>query len=337
MIREEETVFMRMAIEEAKGSTSEDGRTHPLVGAVVVVNGCPHSAHRGETGLGDHAEEGLLEKKLPDVGLHGSTVYTTLEPCTKRNRLPCAEILSDRKVARVVIGMLDPDQRITGKGVLHLRRHGIAVDLFPSEMMRELESLNRRFLREKEADSMRILPVGPFRSRMELPKMSVWPAADAAKDILMIGQNLYLVFRQWNFFEQKLRQKCNLRLLIADPDDDTLITTMSRGVVEQTYTKADFQPVLDTIRQLRNALPEQDRPLIELRVMDYVPTLSFQVLDGTLASGTIIIELAPNKMEVLARPHVMLRASEPTHQEWYQKFLKNCEDMFDKATPWRWE
>ncbi len=273
MVKDEEFVFMRMAIEKAKECRPEDDRPHPFVGAVVVVNGVPHSACRCETGPGDHAEEGLLEKMLngPDKGLHGGTVYTTLEPCTTRKRLPCANILTDRKIGRVVIGMLDPDQRITGKGILHLRRHGIAVDLFPSEMMSELESLNRKFVREKEAESMRLLSVGPFGSRTELPKMTAWPAAETAKDILMIGQNLYLVFRQWKFFEQKLQQKCHLRLLIADPNDDNLIATMSRGVVEQSFTKPDFGPVLTTIHRLREALPEQDRSLIELKVMDYCP------------------------------------------------------------------
>ena len=204
--------------------------------------------------------------------------------------------------------------------------------------MRELEAMNRHFIREKEtlADLARASSNVPFRSRPDLPKMAEWPAARNATDILMIGQNLYLIFRQWKFFEEKLRQKCRLRLLMADPRNEDLIDTMSRGVVEQSYTKADFTPVFDTIYKLRNALPPEDQSRIDLRVMDYVPSLSFQVVDGGLPSGVMIIELAPNKMEVLARPHVMLLASEQSHRDWYEKFARNCEAMFDCAAPWPW-
>jgi hypothetical protein len=293
--------------------------------------------------LGDHAEEGLVEKLLMGTPVAGATVYTTLEPCTTRSRLPCANILSEHKVSRVVVGMLDPDQRITGKGILYLRKHGIAVDLFPTEMMAELEELNRDFIRDKEAESARllssaeVLSLRTFRSRADLPEMALWPAAQAATDMLLIGQNLNAVFRQPNFFREKLREGCRIRLLMANPNDDTLLTIMSRGVVEHHYTKDDFKPALKTIRDLRNSLPEERQSQIELKTVDYVPTLSFQVLDGTLKSGVILVELTPNRIEVKSRPHVVLSAANPAHKEWYKNFLRNCEDMYQEANSYEWQ
>jgi pyrimidine deaminase RibD-like protein len=145
--------FARLAIEEARKSISEqDGRPHPRVGAVVVKDGQVLSAaHRGEA-AGNHAEFIALEKKLPDVAAAGATVYTTLEPCTTRNhpKVPCAERLVERKVARVVIGMLDPDPRITGRGQRKLRSANIVTDFFPHELMTEVEELNREFTRHYE-------------------------------------------------------------------------------------------------------------------------------------------------------------------------------------------
>jgi DNA-binding LacI/PurR family transcriptional regulator len=118
---------------------------------VVVAKGSSvlTTSHRGETKAGDHAEFIALEKKLQGRSLAGCTVYTTLEPCTCRSppKIACAKRLIDRKVSRVVVGQLDPNQEITGKGVLELRNSSIAVDLFPPDLMAQLEDLNRDFSR----------------------------------------------------------------------------------------------------------------------------------------------------------------------------------------------
>lgn len=142
--------FARLAIDEARKSVSEeDDRVHPKVGAVVVKDGQVLStAHRGEQ-PGNHAEFVALEKKLPDEAVAGATVYTTLEPCTTRThrKIPCAQRLIDRKVARVVIGMLDPDDRISGKGWRKLRNAGIETVPFAHDLAMEVEELNREFTR----------------------------------------------------------------------------------------------------------------------------------------------------------------------------------------------
>ncbi len=152
----EDRKFARLAIEEARKSKAEnDGRAHPLVGAVVVKDGkILASAHRGEA-EGNHAEYISLETKLADTSVAGATVYTTLEPCTTRNhpKIPCAARLIERKVRRVVIGMLDPDPRITGRGQRKLRSANIITDLFPHDLMSEVEDLNRAFARSFETPS----------------------------------------------------------------------------------------------------------------------------------------------------------------------------------------
>jgi pyrimidine deaminase RibD-like protein len=114
--------FARMAIEEARKSSAEDSRAHPMVGCVVVKNGeVLATSHRGEI-EGNHAEYIGLETKLKDNSLTGCTVYTTLEPCTTRNhpKVPCADRLIERRVARVVVGMHDPNPDICGKGIRKL-------------------------------------------------------------------------------------------------------------------------------------------------------------------------------------------------------------------------
>ncbi len=146
----EDRRFAGMAIEEARKSVAEDSRPHPMVGVVVVKDGQVLSTgYRGESASGNHAEYVALEKKLNTVSVAGATVYTTLEPCTTRNhpKIPCAERICERRVARVVIGMLDPNPQITGRGLQTLRSSRIATVLFTSDLMEQVEELNREFAR----------------------------------------------------------------------------------------------------------------------------------------------------------------------------------------------
>jgi len=138
--------MMRAAIEESRQSIDEDGRNHPRVGAIIAKEGVIlSSAHRGEI-KGSHAEYIAL-RKFNDANINGAIVYTTLEPCTSRNhpKVSCAERLIHAKVGHVVVGMLDPNPEISGKGVRLLRRSGIKVTFFPDDLMKEVEEINKEF------------------------------------------------------------------------------------------------------------------------------------------------------------------------------------------------
>ena len=144
--------FAVMAITEARKSVPEDERPHPRVGVVIVKDGVVLSkAHRGEN-TQSHAEYIALECKLPDDAVAGSTVYTTLEPCTKRNhpKIPCAQRLVERKVGRVVIGMLDPNPDIRGLGEQLLNDAGIETQLFPRDLRAQVEEMNRDFIKAQK-------------------------------------------------------------------------------------------------------------------------------------------------------------------------------------------
>lgn len=81
--------LMQMTIDEMNKSINEprpDGKVPPKVGALLLFpNGRIEKAYRGQLREGDHAEFTLLERKLGNEDLEGCILFTTLEPCVKRN------------------------------------------------------------------------------------------------------------------------------------------------------------------------------------------------------------------------------------------------------------
>jgi pyrimidine deaminase RibD-like protein len=152
--------FCERAVELAKKSVAEDDRLHPYVGVVIVKDGkILATGYRGESGNGDHGEYCALKKINEDVDkvdLSGCTVYTTLEPCSKRKppKKPCATRLITAKATRVVSGMPDKDSEVYG--LSSLAEAGIHIGLFPNDLMQELLALNKNWSDSRRSE--RIVP-----------------------------------------------------------------------------------------------------------------------------------------------------------------------------------
>lgn len=100
---------------------------NPWVGAVVVAaDGCLVGEGATAPPGGPHAE--VVALSVAGARARGATVAVTLEPCAHHGRTPpCADALVAAGVARVVVGVEDPDPRVAGSGVARLRAAGIDV------------------------------------------------------------------------------------------------------------------------------------------------------------------------------------------------------------------
>lgn len=144
---------MEIAIEEMRLSRSEHkDRFDPMVGAVLVGPGGTElgRAHRASLRVGDHAEYTLIERLLGDRSLEDSTLYVTLEPCTKRRtpKTPCAKRIVSARLGRVIIGMPDPNPEIQGRGITHLLNNNIEVDFFNLDLVKQIREENKDFIEQ---------------------------------------------------------------------------------------------------------------------------------------------------------------------------------------------
>lgn len=137
--------YMRRAIQLAKSSMT-DTHPNPNVGAVIVARGriIGEGYHRrcGQP----HAEVNAVASVAPDDRplLAESTIYVTLEPCSHYGKTPpCARLIIDSGIPRVVIACGDPFDKVRGRGVAMLRDAGIEV--VEGVLEDEARALNPRF------------------------------------------------------------------------------------------------------------------------------------------------------------------------------------------------
>ncbi|MEK7217894.1 MAG: bifunctional diaminohydroxyphosphoribosylaminopyrimidine deaminase/5-amino-6-(5-phosphoribosylamino)uracil reductase RibD, partial [Patescibacteria group bacterium] len=135
--------FMRECLVLAEEGRGEVGNG-AMVGAILVSqnNIIAQGIHRGFGKA--HAERDLLEHFGGNVSAD-ATLYVNLEPCCHVGKTPpCTEIIRERGVKRVCIGMQDPDTRVSGRGAALLRENG--VEVIGQVASASCEYLNRGFV-----------------------------------------------------------------------------------------------------------------------------------------------------------------------------------------------
>ena len=135
--------YMKRALELAKlgaGSVSPN----PLVGCVIVHDDRIIGEGWHKKYGGPHAEVNAIASVGDKSLLPSSTLYVNLEPCSHTGKTPpCADLLIQHQVKKVVVSNLDSNPLVAGSGIKRLRDAGIEV--ITDVLLEEGYSLNRRF------------------------------------------------------------------------------------------------------------------------------------------------------------------------------------------------
>lgn len=120
---------------------------NPFVGAVVLdKNGKVVGEGRHEKYGHAHAEVNAL--KMAGEKAKGATIIVNLEPCSHYGKTPpCADLIIEKEIKKVVIGLVDPNPLVAGKGIKKLQDAGIEV--ITGVLEEECKTLNEIFIKNQ--------------------------------------------------------------------------------------------------------------------------------------------------------------------------------------------
>lgn len=140
--------YMLRAVQLARRATGVS-LPNPMVGCVIVAPGnvVIGQGFTDVCGRG-HAEVQAVRSVKPEhqALLPLSTAYVTLEPCSHYGKTPpCALLLAEKRLRRVVVGCVDPNPKVSGRGVEMLRQAGVEVEMADDDLQRLCAEVNRVF------------------------------------------------------------------------------------------------------------------------------------------------------------------------------------------------
>ena len=255
--------------QQAEGHTAPN----PMVGAVIVCDGVIIGEgyhHRcGEP----HAEVNAIRSVNDQNLLMKSTLYVNLEPCSHYGKTPpCAQLIIDKKIPRVVVGMGDPNPKVNGRGIQMLREAG--VEVVENVLNQQCHILNKRFVTMYTKKRPFVILkwaqtqdgfIDAWRTTSEIPPLRISNEVTktlnhqirSIESAILVGTNTalldnpHLTARKWNtrnpvrmVVDKSLRVPSDYR--IYDQTTPTVIFTdkMVENKTNITFVKLDFSKAI---------------------------------------------------------------------------------------------
>ena len=308
---------------------------NPMVGCVIVCDGeIVAEGYHEQYGSG-HAEPNAI-KQVSDAILKKSTLYVTLEPCSHHGKTPpCADLIISKGIKKVVIGNLDSNPLVSGRGIQKLKEAGIEVEY--RVLDKECKELNKRFFTFHEKKRPYIIlkwaqTQDGFISRIPLPKNKEdnWITGKESKDLvhqwrgeesaILIGYNTALVDNP--LLTTRLVEGKNPVRLIIDknldlPHNLNIFNNDSKTIVFNSIKSSDD----DNIRYVRIDFQNMIQEILN---ECYVLNISSVIIEGGTKTINEFIQkntwdearlfVNPNKVfkQGIAAPVISFNQSAPT-------------------------
>ncbi len=135
--------YIKRCLELAKNGLTM-ARPNPSVGCVIVHKDSIIGEGFTSTYGGPHAEVNAIAAVKESSMLKKATLYVSLEPCNHFGKTPpCTQLIIESGIKKVVIGCVDPNKKVSGKGIQKLKENGCTVTVGVLE--RECLDSHRRF------------------------------------------------------------------------------------------------------------------------------------------------------------------------------------------------
>jgi diaminohydroxyphosphoribosylaminopyrimidine deaminase/5-amino-6-(5-phosphoribosylamino)uracil reductase len=319
-------------------AAAEKGRPspNPHVGAVVALGKeVLASAHHERAGE-DHAE--VRAAKLAGEKARGATLYVTLEPCNHDGRTPpCVDAILEAKLARVVIGCIDPNPHVKGGGADRLRAAGVDVKVgvceketraliapwskcvttgLPYVSLKVALSLDGRIATRTGASKWVTGPearakVHELRSRMDAVAVGIGTVV--ADDPRLTVREVAAPSPIRVVFDTKLRIPSGARLITTARETPTWIVTSLEAspAVEQTLTDQG----VEVLRAPPSAEGRID-VTAALRALAQRGVVSLMVEGGAELAGSVLASRLADELHVFVSPILLGPRGRPGAVDW---------------------
>jgi len=188
--------YIKRCIELAKnglGTTSPN----PMVGSVIVYNDIIIGEGYTSPYGGNHAEVNAINSITDKELLKKATLYVSLEPCNHFGKTPpCSDFIVKHQIPKVIIGCVDPFDKVAGKGIEKLKKHGCDVEVGVLED--ECIALNKRFFTYHTKRRLYIiLKWAETKDGFISPHVGFLPKGEEAKPIWITNQYSRQLVHKW--------------------------------------------------------------------------------------------------------------------------------------------
>ncbi|CAL4324558.1 Riboflavin biosynthesis protein RibD [Buchnera aphidicola (Eriosoma grossulariae)] len=315
---------------------------NPNVGCIIVKN-------KKIIGMGWHKKPGDLHAEIIAINMakentFGSTAYVTLEPCNHYGKTPpCCQKLLTSGIQRIVIATIDPNPKVSGKGIDFLKKNGIIINY--GIMEKEAKEINKNFFKRMKTglpwtqlklgvslDGRIALNNGESKwitshtSRKDVHKFRSQNQVILSSSKTIINDNPLLNVRYKNINENKEMEIINqpIRIIIdsknkIQPNHPTI--KMSKNKIWLIRIKKDNQQWPNHVKQIISCQIKKKIDLLKLLLLIGKNEInSVWIEAGSSLSGSLIEKNLIDELILYMSPKLLGQTAKPMFI--FKKFLK---------------